>query len=105
MSETAAKMTDATSKISCHEITFDGLDATMRCQVSTRPPLQPRKRSLDFMAELEKTQSILVTYPESLDMKLDEKSGFLTTEFSLQVTYIPSRYEPERIKQLTYDKQ
>ncbi len=39
-----------------------------------------------------------------LDMQLDEKTNTLTTEFSVQMNYIPSRYEAGKIQKLTYDK-
>ncbi len=56
------------------------------------------------MESLENTGSILVTYPNTLDMKVNEESKMLTTNFTFQITYIPARYEANRIQKLTYDK-
>lgn len=104
LSETTERLSDSTSRISCEEIRFHDLSAEAQCQVTTKSPIQPRAKAIDFIKALSNTQSLLVVYPSMLDMKLDEKTNLLTTEFQVEMTYIPSRYEAGQIKKLTYDK-
>jgi hypothetical protein len=56
------------------------------------------------MKALEASQSVLVIYPNTLDMSIDEKTGLLKTNFTIKMTSIPSRYEEDTIRKLTYDK-
>ena len=104
ISDTAAKLNDSASRIICNEIQFYELTADAHCEVTTRPPVQPRARAVAFMKELSATQSVLVTYPNTLDMSIEEKTNLLSTSFTVKMTYIPSRYEAGTIKKLTYDK-
>ncbi|MBP6921290.1 hypothetical protein KBB89_01960 [Candidatus Gracilibacteria bacterium] len=104
LSDTSLKLNDATSRIICHEIRFSELAADAYCEVTTRTPVQPRAKALTFMKELAATKSVLVTYPNSLDMNIDTKTGLLKTNFTVKLTYIPSRYEANTIRKLTYDK-
>lgn len=104
ISDTAAKLNDSASRIICNEIQFYELTADAHCEVTTRPPVQPRARAVAFMKELSATQSVLVTYPNTLDMNIEEKTNLLSTSFTVKMTYIPSRYEAGTIKKLTYDK-
>lgn len=104
LSDTLAKMADSSSRITCHEINFFELTADAHCKATARPPVQPRARAVAFMKELSSTESVLVTYPNTLDMTIDEKTGLLQTSFSVKMTYIPARYEANTIQKLTYDK-
>jgi hypothetical protein len=104
LSETTERLSDSSSRISCQEIRFHELSAEAQCQVTTKSPIQPRAKAIDFIKALSNTQSLLVVYPSMLDMKLDDKTNLLTTEFQVEMTYIPSRYEAGQIKKLTYDK-
>lgn len=104
LSDTSAKMVDSTSRIVCGEVNFFELTADAHCDVTAKPPVQPRARAVAFMKELSNTQSVLVTYPNTLDMSIDEQTGLLQTSFSVKMTYIPARYEANTIQKLTYDK-
>ena len=104
IADTSTRLSDATTTITCQEIHVHELTAEVLCQAVTKPPTQPRAKALDFVKALSDTQSLLVTYPSVLDMKSDIKSGSLTTEFSVEMTYIPARYEADNIQKLTYVK-
>ena len=104
ISNATAKLNDKNTTVGCQEIHFLGLNAEVTCKIETRAPTQPRKKAIEFMESLEKTDIMLVTYPNSLDMKVNEESKMLTTNFTFQITYIPSRYEANRIQKLAYDK-
>ena len=104
LSDTSAKLADSTSRVICTEVRFFELSADAQCEVSARPPVQPRARAILFMKELAANQTVLVTYPSTLDMFVDEKTKLLKTNFTIKMTYIPARYEAEKIQKLTYDK-
>ena len=104
ISDTTDRLSDSSSRITCQQIRFNELSAEADCQVTTKAPIQPRAKAIDFVKSLSGTQSLLVIYPSMLDMRLDEKTNLLTTEFSVHMTYIPSRYEANEIKKLTYDQ-
>jgi len=104
LSDTSAKFADSTSRTICSEVRFYELTADAHCEVTARPPVQPRARAVAFMKELANTQSVLVTYPNTLDMNIDDKTNLLKTSFTVKMTYIPARYEAGTIKKLTYDK-
>ncbi len=104
ISDTSVKLNDSTTRVICHELRFAELTADAYCEVTTRPPVQPRAKALAFMKELAASQSVLVTYPSALDMTIEEKTNFLKTSFTVKMTYIPSRYEANTIRKLTYDK-
>lgn len=104
LSSTSAKINNSTTRIVCSEIRFLYLTAEARCEITTRPPVQPRARAIEFMKELSNTKSVLVTYPNTLDMKIEEKTNLLITSFAVKMTYIPARYEADTIQKLTYDK-
>lgn len=104
ISSTTERLSESGTRITCHEVRFRDLFAEAQCQVTTRSPIQPRAKAIDFIKSLSSSGSLLVIYPSMLDMKLDEKTNMLSTEFTAQMTYIPSRYEAEQIKKLTYDK-
>ena len=104
LSQNTEKFTEGNTKITCQEVRFRELTAEANCTVTTRSPIQPRAKAIEFMKSISNSASILVTYPNTLDMKIDEKTNALTTEFSVQMTYIPSRYEADQIQKLTYDK-
>lgn len=104
LSDTTAKISDSTSRIVCSEVRFFELTAEALCEVSTRPPVQPRAKAVLFIKELANTQSVLVTYPNTLDMVIDDKTNLLKTSFVAKMTYIPARYEAGTIQKLTYDK-
>lgn len=104
ISDTTERLSESGSRITCQQVRFNDLSAEAQCQVTTKAPIQPRARAIDFVKSLSNTKSLLVIYPSMLDMRLDEKNNLLTTEFSVRMTYIPSRYEASQIKKLTYDK-
>lgn len=104
ISDTSVKLNDSTTRVICHELRFTELTADAYCEVTTRPPVQPRTKALAFMKELGASQSVLVTYPNALDMAIEEKTNLLKTSFTVKMTYIPSRYEANTIRKLTYDK-
>lgn len=104
ISDISLRLNDSTSRIICHEIRFSELSAEAYCEATTRSPVQPRAKALAFMKELAATQTILVNYPNSLDMTVDQKTNLLKTNFTVKMTYIPSRYEASTIQKLTYDK-
>ena len=104
LSDTTAKISDSTSRVICNEVRFFELTAEALCEVITRPPVQPRAKAVLFIKELANTQSVLVTYPNTLDMVIDEKTNMLKTSFVAKMTYIPARYEASTIQKLTYDK-
>lgn len=104
ISNATAKLNDKNTTVGCQEIHFLGLNAEVTCKIETRAPTQPRKKAIEFMESLENTGNMLVTYPNTLDMKVNEESKMLTTNFTFQITYIPARYEANRIQKLTYDK-
>lgn len=104
ISDTSLKINDSTSRVICREVRFLDLTAEAYCEVTTRAPVQPRAKALAFMKALSATQSVLVTYPSALDMSIDEKTNLLKTSFTVKMTYIPSRYEANTIRKLTYDK-
>lgn len=104
ISDTTERLSESGSRITCQQVRFNDLSAEAQCQVTTKAPIQPRARAIDFVKSLSNTKSLLVIYPSMLDMRLDEKNNLLTTEFSVRMTYIPSRYEANQIKKLTYDK-
>jgi len=104
ISDATDRLSESGTRITCQEVDFHDLSAEAQCQVSTKSPIQPRAKAIDFIKALSDSQSLLVIYPNMLDMKIDEKTNLLTTEFSVQMTYIPSRYEAGEIKKLTYDK-
>jgi hypothetical protein len=104
LSDTTEKFSDTTTRIVCDEIRFEDLSATAQCQITTRFPTQSRTKALDFVKALSDVWTLLVTYPNMLDMAIDEKTNLLTTEIQVQMTYIPARYEAEQIKKLTYEK-
>jgi hypothetical protein len=104
ISDTSLQINDSSARVICHEIRFVELNADVYCEVMTRPPVQPRAKALAFMKALEASQSVLVIYPNTLDMSIDEKTGLLKTNFTIKMTSIPSRYEEDTIRKLTYDK-
>jgi len=104
ISDTTERLSESGARITCQQVRFSDLTAEAQCQVTTKAPIQPRSKAIDFVKSLSNTSSLLVIYPSMLDMRLDEKTNFLTTEFSVRMTYIPSRYEANQIKKLTYDK-
>ncbi len=104
ISDASERLSEPGSRITCQQVRFNDLSAEAQCQVTTKAPIQPRAKAIDFVKSLSSTQSLLVIYPSMLDMRLDEKNNLLTTEFSVRMTYIPSRYEANQIKKLTYDK-
>lgn len=104
VSTTIEKMSDSTTDIACDEIRFEELNADLHCTVTTTPPVQPRKKALEFMEKLEEAWSLLVSYPNTLGMQIDRESQLLTTDFTAKITYIPARYEAETIEKFTYDK-
>ena len=104
LSDATERISEAGTRVSCQTVNFHDLSAEADCQVTTKSPIQPRAKALEFIKSLTNSQSLLVTYPSVLDMKQDEKTNLLTTEFSVQMTYIPSRYEAQQIQKLTYDK-
>lgn len=104
ISDTTQRLSASGTRISCHEVRFRELSAEAQCEVATKSPIQPRAKAIDFIKSLSGSGSLLVIYPSMLDMKLDEKNNTLITEFTAQMTYIPSRYEANEIKKLTYDK-
>jgi|GEM_PF-981833 len=104
LSETADKLGDSSTRIACSEVRFFELSADAQCEVSSRSPVQPRARAIAFLKELGAQEKVLITYPNTLDMTIDEKTKLLKTSFVVKMTYIPARYEAEKIKKLTYDK-
>ena len=104
ISDATERISETGTRVTCQEVSFHDLTASAQCEVTTKSPIQPRAKALDFIKTLSNSQSLLVTYPSNLDMKIDEKTNQLTTAFTVQMTYIPSRYEAGEIKKLTYDK-
>jgi len=62
--------------------------------------VQPRDEALKFLESLEATDQLLVTYPNSLDLKVDPKDNILSTSFGLNLIYVPARYELEALKKI-----
>lgn len=104
LSETLLKFVDTSAKITCQEVRFEELTLEANCEAVTRPPVQPRLKAMAFMKELSLKDTILVTYPSSLDMQVDARTNTLKTNFTVKLAYIPSRYEAATIQKLTYDK-
>ncbi len=103
LSDTADKVNSGTGNVICSDVRFYDLLAEARCKAITRSPIQPRTLALSFMKELTNTQSILVTYPSTLDLQVDEQTNRLTTEFVVQMNYIPSRFEAVTLQNLNYE--
>jgi len=72
----------------------------MSCTIRSVPPVQPRDEALKFLESLEATDQLLVTYPNSLDLKVDPKDNILSTSFGLNLIYVPARYELEALKKI-----
>lgn len=104
LTDTAISLSDSTSRIICNEVRFFELTADVHCDVTTRPPTQPRSKAIAFMKELSNKGTVLITYPNSLDMTIEEKTNLLKTSFTVKMTFIPGRYEASTIQKLTYDK-
>ncbi|MCB9806429.1 hypothetical protein H6768_00685 [Candidatus Peribacteria bacterium] len=104
LTDTAISLSDTSSRIICSEVRFFELTADAHCEVTTRPPVQPRTKALAFMKELTNKETLLVTYPSALDMTIDDKTNLLKTSFTVKMTFIPARYEASTIQKLTYDK-
>ena len=104
LSDASEKLSDSSSRIACSEVRFFELSADAQCEVISRSPVQPRARAIAFLKELSTKEKVLITYPNTLDMTVDEKTKQLKTSFVVKMTYIPARYEAEKIKKLTYDK-
>jgi hypothetical protein len=64
------------------------------------PPVQPRDEAIKFLESLEKTDQLLVNYPSSLDLKIDTKDNILSTSFSVNLVYVPARYESDALKKI-----
>lgn len=52
LTDTAISMSDSTSRVICNEVRFFELTADAHCEVTTRPPVQPRTKAIAFMREL-----------------------------------------------------
>lgn len=104
LSETTVKLSDQNARILCNEIRFFDLRAEARCEVFALRGVQPRAKAMEFMDALDQNDSLEVTYPHLLDMYIDSKTGLLKTNFNVQMTYSPSRYEADTLKKLTYEK-
>lgn len=104
LTDTAISLSDSTSRIVCNEVRFFELTADVHCDVTTRPPVQPRSKAIAFMKELGNKGTVLITYPNSLDMTIEEKTNLLKTSFTVKMTFISARYEANTIQKLTYDK-
>jgi len=72
----------------------------MSCTIKSVPPIQPRDEAIRFLESLEATNQLLVNYPSSLDLKVDTKDNILSTSFSLNLIYIPARYEIDALKKI-----
>ncbi len=84
----------------CTDAKFQGLSTSFSCSIKSIPPVQPRNEAIRFLESLEKTDQLLVTYPNSLDLKVDTKNNILSTSFSVNIAYIPARYEPDFLKKI-----
>lgn len=104
LSDAMSKIEDPATRIVCNDVRFSGLASDISCQITTRSPAQPRQRAIQFMNSLADTKSVLVSYPNTLGLSVDEKTRTLTTTFNVGLTYIPARYEAATIQNLTYDK-
>ena len=65
------------------------------CSITSVPPIQPRLEALKFLESLEATEEFLVSYPNSLDLKVDTKNNLLSTPFSVSIIYTSARYESD----------
>lgn len=104
LSEAAKKHSDESSKILCREVRFYDLNSEARCEVFAVKGVQPRAKAMSFMDTLNANDVIDIIYPNQLDMYIDSKTWFLKTNFTVNMTYIPSRYEDATLQKLTYEK-
>lgn len=88
------------STVTCWDIKFQWLTTSFSCSIKSIPPIQPRDEAIKFLENLEKTERLLVSYPSSLDLKVDTKNNILSTSFWVNVTYVPARYESEFLKKI-----
>ncbi len=104
LSDAITKIEDPATRIVCSDVRFSGLVSDIACEITTKYPAQPRQRAIEFMNSLADTKSVLVSYPATLGLSVDDKTRTLTTSFNVGLTYIPARYEAGTIQNLTYDK-
>ncbi len=95
ISETVKKNSTKKSIILCDNIKFQGISTEISCSITSIPPIQPRDEALKFLESLETTNELIVSYPNSLDLKVDTKNNLLSTSFSISMIYTPARYESD----------
>jgi hypothetical protein len=86
--------------ITCSDAKFQWLSTDMSCTIKSIPPIQPRDEAIKFLESLEKTDRLLVSYPTSLDLKVDTKDNVLSTSFNVNIVYVPARYESDALKKI-----
>ncbi len=86
--------------ITCGDARFQWLSTDMSCTIKSVPPIQPRDEAIKFLESLEETDQLLVNYPNSLDLRVDTKDNILSTSFSLNIIYVPARYEWDALKKI-----
>ena len=88
------------SAITCSDVRFQGLSTNFSCSIKSVSPIEPRYEALDFLESLEKTEKLLVTYPDSMDLRVDTKDNILSTSFDVNLIYIPAQYEWDFLKNI-----
>ncbi len=88
------------SSITCSDVRFQWLSTNFSCSIKSVSPIEPRYEALDFLESLEKTEKLLVTYPDSMDLRVDTKDNILSTSFDVNLIYIPAQYEWDFLKNI-----
>lgn len=95
VSQAVKKNSTKKSVTVCNDIKFQWMSTEISCSISSVPPIQPRDEALKFLESLETTEELIVSYPNSLDLKVDTKNNLLSTSFNVSLIFTPSRYESD----------